>query len=106
MLELLTLRDELIGLRAEDAERRFRHQLLKLGYRDLRKQFEDQTVLLRENMTRAYEAETRVLELQSELEKLRGESEALVDLIHASRSWKLARIISAPVRMLKRVVRS
>ena len=69
-LEIMALRDELIGIRAEDAELRFRHQLLKLEYRDLGKQFEDQTAVLRENMTRAYEAEKRVLELQSEIDRL------------------------------------
>ena len=101
-LEILKLRDELIGLRAEDAEQRFRFLLLKQDYRDLGKKFEDQTVLLRENMTRAYEAEKRILELEAKLDSTRTEYEAVVNSMRASRSWKLARTLSAPLRLMKR----
>jgi hypothetical protein len=102
-LELLQLRDELIGLRAEDAERRFRFLLLKQDYRDLGKKFEEQTVLLRENMTRAYEAEKLVLELRAELEQTRLECDETVAEMKASRSWRAARAMSAPLRLLRRL---
>ena len=105
-LELLALRDEVIGIRAEDAESRFRHRLLRLEYQALAQQFEDQKLLLRENMTRAYEAEKRVLELQAELDKARGKADAIISSMQASRSWKLARVISSPLRVIRRALRS
>ncbi len=105
-LELLSLRDELIGLRAEDAEMRFRFLLLKHEYRDLGKKFEDQTTLLRENMTRAFEAESQVVALRAELDHLKRQSDAVVAEIKGSRSWRLARLLTSPIRLFKRVVRS
>jgi hypothetical protein len=104
-LEILRLRDELIGVRAEDAERKFRFLLLKQDYRDLGKKFDEQTLLLRENMTRAYVAEKRVLELQAELDQLRLECDAMITAMKSSRSWKLARTLSSPIRLFKRLLR-
>ncbi len=104
-LEMLRLRDELIGVRAEDAERKFRFLLLKQDYRDLGKKFDEQTLLLRENMTRAYVAENRVLELQADLDRLRHECDAMITAMKSSRSWKLARLLSSPTRLFKHLLR-
>ena len=102
-LELLQLRDEIIGLRAEEAERRSRFLVLKKELRDLGKKFEEQTVLLRDNMTRAYEAEKRLLEVEAELVTVRAECDAVLSSMRTSRSWKLARALSAPSRLARRI---
>jgi hypothetical protein len=100
-LELLGRQDELIGLRAEDVERRFRFLLLKRDYRDLGKEFEEQTLVLRENMTRAYEAEKELLELRTEIDRLKLAHSAEVASIHASRSWRIARVLVSPLRLFR-----
>jgi hypothetical protein len=104
--ELLTVRDELIGQRAEDAERRARYLLLKQDCQDLRKKLEEQTVLLRENMTRAYEAESRVLEIETKIEQIRLECAANIARFESSRSWRAARALSSPVRLIRHLARS
>jgi hypothetical protein len=104
--EVLRLRDELIGVQAEDAERRFRFFLLQHDYRDLGKKFEEQTSLLRENMTRAYEAERRVIQLQEQQMQLKLECEALEKALKSSRSWRVGRMMTFPLRFLRRLLRS
>jgi hypothetical protein len=100
-LDWLKRRDDFFGAKAEEAEQRLRYLVLKVENRDLGQRLHEQTAVLRENMTRAYEAERRTIELEAEIRKLTADFEARLASILSSRSWKLGRAISWPVRKLR-----
>lgn len=105
-LEVLRLRDEVIGLRAEHGEFSFRSGLLRDSVDRLNKKLSEQTDLLRENMTRAYNAESELLQLralhESTVASLRGE----IDSLRSSRPYRLGRVISSPARLIRRMFRA
>lgn len=105
-LEILRLRDEVIGLRAEHGERAFRVGLLRDSVERLNKDLSEQTDLLRENMTRAFNAERELLHLRefhdATVASLRNEIVSL----RSSRSYRLGRAISSPARLIRRAFRA
>lgn len=105
-IEVLRLRDEVIGLRAEHGENLFRSGLLRDSVDRLNKQLSEQTGLLRENMTRAFNAESELLQLralhEATVESLRSE----INSLRSSRSYRLGRAVSSPARLIRRMFRA
>ena len=62
ILELMHFRDQVFASAAEEAERSIRYSLMKDRVQKLEAEFIEQTDLLRENMTRAYNAEKKIVE--------------------------------------------
>ena len=69
LLELLHFRDQAFANAAEEAERRIRYTLIKEHSLKIESQLIDQIDLLQENMTRAYNAEKKVLELELKIQE-------------------------------------
>ena len=101
-LELMEARDQLIGLAAQDAERKFQFSRLRREVHQLNIDLKKQTDLLRENMTRAFNAENALLELQKRNAELIQQHQVELAAIYQSRSWKIGRILTKPVRFLRR----
>ena len=125
LLELLHFRDQAIASAAEEAERKIRYSLMKdrlnqieselptlLRFRDQALSSKEKEDQLRENMTRAYNAEKRVLELESkihELEskihKLNSKHQSEIDLIRSTQTWKIGHFVLLPLRLLRALKR-
>ena len=108
-LATLTNRDYAIGLSAELAEFKARDQIaardLLIATDTLRtemtKGYETGESLVAE-MTRAHMAETLVLKLQSEVANIQRLQNEL-DALRQSRTFKIGRTITAPMRLLRRI---
>ena len=140
LLELLRFRDQAHASAAEETERKIRYSLLKerlhqfetelptlLRFRDqahasavkedeLRENMTraynaEKKVLetedeLRENMTRAYNAEKKVLEMGSDIDRLITKHQSEIALIRSSRTWRIGHFILMPIRLLRALKRS
>ena len=100
-LELMEAREQIIGLAMEDAERKFQFSRLRREVHQLNLDLKKQTDLLRENMTRAYNAETALAELQLKYDQLLAVHRNEIKAIHTSRSWRIGRLITKPARLLR-----
>jgi len=103
-LRLLQVRDELLGLRAEEAEYRLGYHLLKRDHAALSSLHHEQTELLRENMTRAFVAEQRVLDLEAKLAAQELAYTNTISAIERSRSLRLGRALLSPFRWARRAI--
>ena len=114
LLELLHFRDQAIASAAEEAERKIRYSLMKdrlnqieselptlLRFRDQALSSKEKEDQLRENMTRAYNAEKRVLELESKIHELNSKHQSEIDLIRSTQTWKIGHFVLLPLRLLR-----
>ena len=108
-LATLTNRDYAIGLSAELAEFKARDQIAAKDRliatdtlrAEMTKGYETGKTLVAE-MTRAHMAETLVLKLQSEVANIQRLQNEL-DALRQSRSFRIGRTITAPMRLLRRI---
>jgi|688.fasta_scaffold1042820_1 hypothetical protein len=101
ILELMHFRDQVFASAAEEAERKIRYSLLKNRVHRLEEEFIEQTDLLRENMTRAYNAEKKIVELQSQINNLIHEHQSEIQLLRTSRTWRIGHFFLTPIRLLR-----
>ena len=106
ILELMHFRDQVFASAAEEAERSIRYSLMKDRVQKLEAEFIEQTDLLRENMTRAYNAEKKVLEMGSDIDRLITKHQSEIALIRSSRTWRIGHFILMPIRLLRALKRS
>ena len=106
LLELMRFRDQAFASAAEEAERKIRYSLIKERLLKLEAELLEQTDLLRENMTRAYNAETRIVDLESKISKLIHDHQIDLQILRSSRTWKLGRFFLTPIRLLRVLKRS
>ena len=93
----LQMRDEFLGLLAELGEARYR-------LNEIREQHPELTLKLAQEMTRAYEAERRVLDLERSLRKT-SLVQTELESVYASKSWRVGRLITSPIRLFRRLFR-
>jgi hypothetical protein len=93
----LVQRDYALGLLAQVTELKFR---LKAADAERGESLSR----LQEEMTRAYLAETRVVALEQEIREAASLRRQLTDM-RQSATWKVGRLILAPVRIFKRLLR-
>ena len=103
-LDLLQARDELLGAAAEDAERKFQFSRLRKEVRDLKEQSRKDLELLQHNMTKAYLAEKALNEANMLTASLVQAHKAQLESIYSSRSWRIGRVMTAPVRAIRRLL--
>ena len=119
LLELLRFRDQAHASAAEETERKIRYSLLKerlhqfetelptlLRFRDQAHASAVKEDELRENMTRAYNAEKKVLEMGSDIDRLITKHQSEIALIRSSRTWRIGHFILMPIRLLRALKRS
>ena len=106
ILELMHFRDQVFASAAEEAERTIRYSLMKERVLKLEAEFIDQTDLLRENMTRAYNAEKKIVELQAEINKLIQTHQSEMQLLRSSRTWRIGHFFLTPIRLLRALKRT
>ena len=130
LLELLHFRDQAFANAAEEAERRIRYTLIKEHSLRIESQLIDQIDLLQENMTRAYNAEKKVLELELKIDllqenmtraynaekkmlelelkiqRLSDRHQAEIQLIRSSLTWRIGHFFLIPLRLLRALKRS
>jgi len=119
LLELLRFRDQAHASAAEESERKIRYSLLKERLHQIETElptllrFRDQAHAsavkedeLRENMTRAYNAEKKVLEMRSDIDRLITKHQSEIALIRSSRTWRIGHFILMPLRLLRALKRS
>lgn len=106
--EDLALRDYALGMLAELGEARAQLLSNEAQIAQLRSEVEGLTDKLRDEMTRAYEAELQLGkvtgQLAQEMTRAHGAESQLV-AVHASFTWKLGRFFMIPIRLLRRIVR-
>ena len=108
-LALLVDRDYVIGLLAELAEfkarvhetKDVRHELTDLLRDEMTKGYETGKLLVAE-LTRAHVAETLALKLQSEVSNMHHLRNEL-DALRQSRAFKIGRLMTSPIRLLRRI---
>jgi hypothetical protein len=118
LLELLRFRDQALASAAEEAERKIRYALMKERLHQIETElptllrFRDQALassvkedVLRENMTRAYNAEKKVLEMGSDIDRLNTKHQSEIALIRSSRTWRIGHFILMPLRLLRALKR-
>ena len=118
LLELLRFRDQALASAAEETERKIRYSLMKerlnkieselpilLRFRDQALSSVEKEDELRENMTRAYNAEKRVLELGSDIDRLNTQHKSEIDLIRSTQTWKIGHFVLLPLRLLRTLKR-
>lgn len=93
----LVRRDYALGLLAEVTEARFRLQRAERDHADLIQR-------LQTEMTRCFEAETRVAVLERELGSVSQLRKQVADM-QSSMTWRIGRLVLTPVRVLRRIVR-
>ena len=120
LLELMHFRDQAFANAAEEAERRIRYTLIKEHSLRIESQLIDQIDLLQENMTRAYNAEKKVLELELKIQenekkvlelelkiqRLSDRHQAEIQLIRSSLTWRIGHFFLIPLRLLRALKRS
>ena len=117
LLELMHFRDQAFANAAEEAERRIRYTLIKEHSLRIESQLIDQIDLLQENMTRAYNAEKKMLELelkiqrlsdrhQLKIQRLSDRHQAEIQLIRSSLTWRIGHFFLIPLRLLRALKRS
>ena len=120
LLELMHFRDQAFANAAEEAERRIRYTLIKEHSLKIESQLIDQIDLLQENMTRAYNAEKKVLELELKIQenekkvlelelkiqRLSDRHQAEIQLIRSSLTWRIGHFFLIPLRLLRALKRS
>ena len=120
LLELMHFRDQAFANAAEEAERRIRYTLIKEHSLRIESQLIDQIDLLQENMTRAYNAEKKmlelelkiqenekkVLELELKIQRLSDRHQAEIQLIQSSLTWRIGHFFLIPLRLLRALKRS
>ena len=120
LLELMHFRDQAFANAAEEAERRIRYTLIKEHSLKIELQLIDQIDLLQENMTRAYNAEKKVLELELKIQenekkvlelelkiqRLSDRHQAEIQLIRSSLTWRIGHFFLIPLRLLRALKRS
>ena len=106
LLELMHFRDQVFAAAAEEAERNIRYSIMKERLLKYETEFIEQTDLLRENMTRAYNAETRIIGLESKISKLTHDHQIEMQLLRSSRTWKIGHFILTPIRLLRAMKRT
>ena len=106
LLELMHFRDQVFAAAAEEAERNIRYSIMKERLRKVETEFLDQTDLLRENMTRAYNAESRIIDLESKISKLAHDYQIEMQILRSSRTWKIGHFILTPIRLLRAMKRT
>ena len=118
LLELLRFRDQALASAAEETERKIRYSLMKerlnkieselpilLRFRDQALSSVEKEDVLRENMTRAYDAEKKVLELGSDIDRLNTQHKSEIDLIRSTQTWKIGHFVLLPLRLLRALKR-
>ena len=139
LLELLRFRDQALASAAEETERKIRYSLMKERLNKIESElpillrFRDQALssvekedelrenmtraynaekrvleaedVLRENMTRAYDAEKKVLELGSDIDRLNTQHKSEIDLIRSTQTWKIGHFVLLPLRLLRALKR-
>ena len=118
LLELLRFRDQALASAAEETERKIRYSLMKerlnkieselpilLRFRDQALSSVEKEDELRENMTRAYDAEKKVLELGSDIDRLNTQHKSEIDLIRSTQTWKIGHFVLLPLRLLRALKR-
>ena len=103
-LELMEARDQLIGLAAQDAERKFQFSRLRKEVRDLKEQSRKNLELLQVNMTKAYTAEKALAEANLQIVSLVENHKLQLATIYSSRSWRVGRIMTSPVRKVRHLL--
>ena len=120
LLELMHFRDQAFANAAEEAERRIRYTLIKEHSLRIESQLIDQIDLLQENMTRAYNAEKKmlelelkiqenekkVLELELKIQRLSDRHQAEIQLIRSSLTWRIGHFFLIPLRLFRALKRS
>ena len=106
LLELMHFRDQVFASAAEEAERKIRYTLIKEQMLKIESQLIDQIDLLQENMTRAYNAEKKVLELELKIQRLSDRHQAEIQLIRSSLTWRIGHFFLIPLRLLRALKRS
>jgi hypothetical protein len=106
ILELMHFRDQVFASAAEEAERSIRYSLMKDRVNKLEAEFIEQTDLLRENMTRAYNAEKKIFELQSQINNLIHVHQSEMKLLRTSRTWRIGHFFLTPIRLLRALKRT
>lgn len=106
LLELMHFRDQAFASAAEEAERKIRYTLIKEHSRQIESQLIEQIDLLQENMTRAYIAEKKMLELELKIQRLNDRHQAEIQLIRSSLTWRIGHFLLIPLRMLRAIKRS
>ena len=120
LLELMHFRDQAFANAAEEAERRIRYTVIKEHSLKIESQLIDQIDLLQENMTRAYNAEKKVLELELKIQenekkvlelelkiqRLIDRHQAEIQLIRSSLTWRIGHFFLIPLRLLRALKRS
>ena len=118
LLELLRFRDQALASAAEETERKIRYSLMKerlnkieselpilLRFRDQALSSVEKEDELREIMTRAYDAEKKVLELGSDIDRLNTQHKSEIDLIRSTQTWKIGHFVLLPLRLLRALKR-
>ena len=106
LLELMHFRDQVFAKAAEEAERNIRYSIMKERLLKYETEFIEQTDLLRENMTRAYHAESRIIGLESKISELTHDHQIEMQLLRSSRTWKIGHFILTPIRLLRAMKRT
>jgi hypothetical protein len=113
LLELMHFRDQAFASAAEEAERKIRFTLNKERLLKLEVEFLEQTDLLIENMTRAYNAEKKVIDLELKIAHLEQKINRLInnhlrDIEHmrSSLTWRIGYFFLTPLRLLRTLKRS
>lgn len=106
LLELMHFRDQAFANAAEEAERRIRYTLIKEQSLRIESQLIELTDLLQENMTRAYNAEKNMLELELKIQRLSDRHQAEIQLIRSSLTWRIGQFFLIPLRLLRALKRS
>lgn len=113
LLELMHFRDQAFSTAAEEAERKIRFTLNKERLLKLEVEFREQTDLLLENMTRAYNAEKEVIDLEFKIAHLEQKINRLInnhlrDIEHlrSSLTWRIGNFFLTPLRLLRTLKRS
>ena len=104
MIELLKVRDELLGAAAEDAERKFQFSRLRKEVRDLKEQSRKNLELLQINTTKVYTAEKALGEAKLLIASLVENHKLQLETIYSSRSWRVGRIMTSPVRIVRHLL--
>jgi hypothetical protein len=105
LLELLKARDELLGLAAQDAERKFQFSRLRKEVHSLNLEAKKNAELLEENMTKAYMAEKELFEANQRFIQAVQNHAAELETIYSSRSWRTGRFMTAPIRLIRRILK-
>jgi hypothetical protein len=106
LLELMHFRDQAFASAAEEAERKIRFTLNKERLLKLEVEFLKQTDLLLENMTRAYNAEKKVVDLELKINRLINNHLRDIEHLRSSFTWRIGYFFLTPLRLLRTLKRS